>query len=600
MTAAGNSLKLAAMSHKLLGMRPRLAVTIWLLFHLCPGLNAQEGQPEFLVRSGPSGTKGGTLVAAINADISTFNRMLTAGMANAMVADRLSGDLVHINRRTLELEPSLASRWEAAADGKTYTIHLRRGLRFSDGSPFTADDVLFSFQVLQDPASAADQAGQVQIDGAFPSVTKIDDHTVKLEFPRPVGMGLRALDSIPMLPRHRLMDAFRQGNLRSAWGPGVDPEQVAGMGPFRLKEYRRGIHVILERNPYYWKRDESGQALPYLDRIVFLVIQDRNAEALRFQAGELDVASSLSPENFALLRRSQPRGNYQLKDLGPGLGMEFLWLNLNPGKKPSGEPYMDPEKLRLFQRVEFRQAVSCALDREAMKRSVFLGLGEPQSGPISTGNKAWRHPALRPAIYDPARARELLARIGLRDRDGDGILEYGSRPAPLEIDLLSSRGNLAREKMAQIIKENFARAGIRANVQLLLANEIATRFMETFDYEAILFGLIPTDVVPDLQTDLWYSSGRLHFWYPAQPRPHYPWEATLDELTSRLVRALDPRARRELCNRMQELWVQEMPAIPIIAPNVIVGWKSTVGNVSPSTLVPHLLWNAEELTVSRK
>lgn len=600
MTAAGNSPKLATMPHTMPGLLHRFPAAIWLLFHLCSRLCAQDAQPEFLIRKGLSGTKGGSLVAAINADISTFNRMLTAGMANAMVADRLSGDLVHINRRTLELEPSLASRWEIAADGKTYTIHLRRGLRFSDGSPFTADDVLFSFQVLQDPVTAADQAGQVQIDGTFPSVTKIDDYTVRLEFPRPVGMGLRALDSIPMLPRHRLMDAFRQGNLRSAWGPGVNPELVAGMGPFRLKEYRRGIHVILERNPYYWKRDDSGQALPYLDRIVFLVIQDRNAEALRFRAGELDVAPSLSPENFALLRRMQPKGNYQLKDLGPGLGIEFLWFNLNPGRKPSGEPYLDPEKLRLFQRVEFRQAVSCALDREAMKRSVFLGLGEPQQGPVSTGNHAWRHPNLPTASYNPARARELLTRIGLSDRDRDGILEYGNRRAPLEIGLLSSRGNLAREKMTQIIRENLGRVGIRANVQLLLANEIAARFMESFDYDAILFGIIPTDVVPDLQTDLWYSSGRLHFWFPAQANPHYPWEAELDELTSRLVRTLDPKARRATCHRMQELWAQELPAIPIIAPNVIVGWKKTVGNVSPSILVPYLLWNAEELTVGGK
>jgi peptide/nickel transport system substrate-binding protein len=330
------------------------------------------------------------------------------------------------------------------------------------------------------------------------------------------------------------------------------------------------------------------------------VIQDRNSEALRFQAGETDIINSLNSDNFAALRRFQKEGDYQLKDLGPGLGMDFLWFNLNPGRKASGAPFVDPEKLRVFQRAEFRRAISCALNRSGMSRSILLGLGEPQYGPISTGNKAWLNPDLPPNDYNPTRAKELLAQLGLRDNDNDGVVGLGSGHAPFEINLLSSRGNMAREKMTQVIKENLADIGIRVNVQLLLTNEIAVRFMESFDYDAILFGITPTDVVPDLQTDLWYSGGRLHFWYPAQEKPYYPWEAELDQLASRLVRTLAPATRRKIFYDIQALWAKEMPAISTIAPNIIVGWRNTVGNVNPSILVPHLLWNAEELTISRR
>ncbi|MFH1572956.1 MAG: ABC transporter substrate-binding protein, partial [Acidobacteriota bacterium] len=374
-------------------------------------------------------------------------------------------------------------------------------------------------------------------------------------------------------------------------------ESVVGMGPFRLKEYQRGIKVVLERNHHYWKKDRAAQPLPYLDSLVFLIIQDRNAEALRFQGGGLDLVNSLTAENYATVRRFQKQGGYQVQDLGPGLGMDFLWFNLNPGLKPSGDPFVAPEKLALFQKAEFRKAVSTALNREGINRSIMLGLGEPQYGPISTGNQAWLSRDLPRSPFQPERARSLLEGLGLRDRDRDGTYEFAGSGTPIEITIATARGNLAREKSAEVIRQNLAEAGLRVNLQLLLINELAARFLSTFDYEAILFGITPTDVVPDLQTDLWLSSGKLHFWYPAQSRPHYPWESEMDQMTLRLVRTLDPAERRQISYRIQELWAREMPAIPTLAPHILTGWKNSVGNVRPSILVPHLLWNAEELTI---
>jgi peptide/nickel transport system substrate-binding protein len=583
---------------KLIFMSRLLQKLLFLSFILVTVLqNASFAQDkervDFLQLQNLTGARGGNLVVAISSDPSNFNRMLTSGLANAAVAERLSTDLVHINRSNLSLESSLAARWEADKTGRVYTIHLRHGIRFSNNTAFTADDVVFTWQVLTDPNVPSAMAGQVETDGTFPTMTKIDNYTVRLTFRRPVGMGLRMLDSVPILPKSQLLKAYREGRLATVWGPNVNPADVVGLGPFRLKEYERGIRIVLERNPYFWKKDRSGQILPYLDSITYLIVPDLNAEALRFGQGELDMIDSLNPENYATLRRAA--NQYTIRDLGPGLMMDFLWFNLNGGRNSSKRALIDPEKAAIFEKAEFRRGVSYALDRKGMARAVLMGLGVPQYGPVSSGNKEWYDAGIPRTEYNPAYARELLAKAGLRDWNGDGILEYGSKRLPFELSLFTSRGNSAREKLAEVIQDNLSKVGIRISIQHLLPNEVASRFLDSFEYEAILFGFTPTDVAPDLQTDLWYSSGNIHFWCPNQEKPGRPWEATMDSLISTLVKSIDPAVRKSVFDQVQELWATQMPAIPTVAPDILVGWSNKLGNVRPSIMTPHLLWNAEEL-----
>ncbi|MBN1569248.1 MAG: ABC transporter substrate-binding protein [Acidobacteria bacterium] len=565
-----------------------------------PPLAQEPESADFLRIPNLSGLRGGNIVLAVSADPTSFNRMMAAGLPGATITDRLSAGLVHINRSSLQVEPALAARWESDQSGRIFTLHLRRGVRFSDGSPFTADDVVFSFQALTDPKIQCPLAGQIEVDGAFPSVKKLDEFTIQLAFKNPVGMGLRMLDSVPILPKSRLLKAYQQGRFDSAWGPTVNPAEVVGLGPYRLKEYQRNVKVVLERNSYYWKKDRSGQTLPYLDTITLLIIPDLNSEALRFRQGELDMmcSPSLNPEHYASLRRSLK--NYTLRDLGPGITMDYVWFNLNRGSNRAGKPFVDPEKLALFEKPEFRLAVSHALDRDGMVRSTLLGLGVPQYGPVSTGNRQWHYGGTPKTGYSPARARELLAKIGLRDSDRDGILEYGAMRRPLEISLFTSRGNNVREKAAQIIQDNLAKIGIRIAIQNLLPNEIASRFLDSFDYEAILFGFTGTDIAPDLQTNLWYSSGNIHFWQPNQTKPEREWEAAIDALITKLIRSTDSAERKAAFNRAQDIWAKNMPAIPTIAPNILAGWSNRLGNIRPSILPPHLIWNAEEITKLRR
>jgi peptide/nickel transport system substrate-binding protein len=227
--------------------------------------------------------------------------------------------------------------------------------------------------------------------------------------------------------------------------------------------------------------------------------------------------------------------------------------------------------------------------------AILLGLGTPQYGPVSSGNKTWYRNEIARTEYNLGYARELLAKAGLKDSNGDGVLEYGAKRLPFELTVFTARGNSVREKLAQVVLDNLAKAGIRVGIQQFLPNELVSRFLDSFEYEAVLFGFTPTDVAPDLQTDLWYSSGKTHFWCPNQEKPQRPWEATMDSLISNLVKTLDPSVRKSTFDQVQDIWARQMPAIPTIAPNILVGWSRRLGNVRPSIMRPHLIWNIEEI-----
>jgi hypothetical protein len=172
---------------------------------LCPA-DAQKQEPtQYRVLLELSGVRGGNLVVPISAGPATFNRLFASGMAHALVADQLAADLVHISRSAHEIEPFPATRWEVARDGRTYMVHLRRGVCFSDRRPFTGEDVVFTVNALADTRIGSTLADQLRVDDKFPSVSWVDAYTVRITLPRSVGIGLRAFDSMPILPRNKLV-----------------------------------------------------------------------------------------------------------------------------------------------------------------------------------------------------------------------------------------------------------------------------------------------------------------------------------------------------------------------------------------------------------
>jgi peptide/nickel transport system substrate-binding protein len=323
----------------------------------------QSGE-EIQIADNPVGSYGGTLVVAQSAEPKTLNPVTAVDVRSREVIGRMMADLIHINRDSQKTEPSLAKSWTTSRDGRVFTLKLRRGLRFSDGQPFDADDVVFSFQVYLDEKIHSPQRDLLIVGGRPIAVQKVNASTVRFTLTRPYAAAERIFDSLAMMPRHLLEKAYREDRFTPAWNVNALPAEMAGLGPFRLKQYVPGQRMVLERNPYFWKIDQRRNRLPYLDELVFLFAGNEDAQVIRFQAGDTDIMSRINAENYALLSRDAQNRGYDLFDLGPSLEYNFLVFNQNNIKAPVANK-LAPQ-LSWFSNLKFRQAVSAAIDRESL------------------------------------------------------------------------------------------------------------------------------------------------------------------------------------------------------------------------------------------
>jgi len=551
---------------------------------------AQGPLPAELLRTDhEAGRAGGRLVYALRSEPKTLNPVAAVDVASREVIGRLQADLIHIDRQTQRAAAALAKSWSVSPDGLHYTLVLRRGLRFSDGRPLDADDVVFTFHCYLDERNASPQRDLLVIGGKPVGVRKLDAYRVAFDLAQPYAAAERIFDSLAILPRHLLEKAQEEGRLAAAWGLATPPAEMAGLGPFRLKSYVPGERIVLERNPHYWKVDTAGRTLPYLDELVFLLVPSDDAQVVRFKAGETDVISRLSAPNFALLSAEASKA-WRLQDLGAGLDYTFLFFNLNDvdaAKLPAVA-----RKQAWFKQTAFRQAVSAALDRQGMVRLVYEGRATPLAGHVTPGNRLWLNTALPRPQRSLARARELLGRAGFVTRNGQLRDAAG---APVTFTIVTNAANAARVQMATIIQDDLREIGMQAQVVPLENRALLDRVLKSHDYDAAVMAVAGGDADPNGEMNVWVSSGPTHLWRVGAPAPMGPWEKEIDDLMERQLVTLDGAARKRLYDRVQQLVADNLPMIPLVSPNVLVGAKSGLGNFRPAILDPQVLWNVDEL-----
>src|ERR1700723_138305 len=569
-----------------------LLVAISCACSVAHGLALQAGE-ERMIADGAPGHAGGRLVIALRSEPKTLNPALALDEPSRDVIRCMTADLIHINRGSLKTEPSLAKSWNVSRDGRQYTLRLRHGVRFSDGEPFNADDVIFSFQVYLDEKVDSSQRDLLVVGGKPITVVKVDDYAVRFELAQPYAAAERLFDSIAILPRHLLQSGYRAGGLAQEWSLSMPPSEFAGLGPFRLKEYVAGQRVVLERNPYYWKADRAGNQLPYLNEVVFLFVPSEDEQVIRFQSGDTDVLSRFSAENFAVLQKQQSQKGYHLDDLGAGLEYNFLFFNLNDPSR--NVPPEISKKQAWFQDLRFRQAVSAAIDREGMVRLVYSGRATPIWDQVTPGNKLWLDENIAHPPRSLERARDLRSRAGFSWKsDGSLVDPHGDH---VEFSILTSSSNAQRTKIATIVQDDLSQLGMTVQVIPLEFRAMVDRLLNTHDYEAAVMGLVSGDADPTSEMNVWLSSGETHLWHPRQEKPATPWESEMDRLMQQQLVTLDYSKRKKLYDRVQEIVADELPVICLVSPNILVGAANRVGNFRPAILVPYALWNIEELYV---
>ena len=567
-----------------------VAFVIWRGFQadttLAPRLSPGPGAEAPVVQQ-----RGGQIVASMRGEPRTFNRLTASDQTTDLLVGLMQGRLVRVNRSTFELEPWLAEKWEAGADGRTFTLHLRPGVTWSDGTPFTSADVLFSIRAAYDPTVKSVVASSLMVGGQPIGATAPDASTVVLTYAASSGPGLRLLDMLPILPKHRLEAALNAGTLGQAWDAATPPSEIVGTGPFLLREYQPGQRLVFDRNPKYWRTGVDGTGLPYLDRLVLEIVPDQNAELLRLQSGATDLThSELRPDDYIPIRRAEQDGKVTMIELGVGPDADAFWFCMKPEAKRK-----DP-RFAFLQKREFRQAISHAVDREAFARTVFLGEAVPVWGPVSPGNRLWFSPNVPRYPYDLAKARALLKGIGLEDRNANGVVETASG-TEARFTVLTQQGIGYYERGTTVLREQAAMIGVALDIVPLEPGAMFKR-LGACDYDAIYMRPLATDLDPAGNLDYWLSSGAAHLWNLEQKTPATEWEQRIDALMREQAAALDEGRRRELFNQVQTVFAENAPALYFAAPRLYYAHSRRVQGVVPSVMRPPVLWNADSLSVT--
>jgi peptide/nickel transport system substrate-binding protein len=510
---------------------------------------------------------GGELRFCLRAEPKTFNPLLVEDDASETIRYLTGGVLLRVNRLTQKPQPELATEWKVSEGGKRIRFKLRDGLKYSDGTPFSAEDVAYTMQQLMDPALHS-STGDAFRSGEGKVVTQVVSPTViDISFPAPVANLVNLFDTVAILSAKS------------------QQKEMAALGPFYVAEHKAGSYLLLKRNPNYWKKDAAGKQLPYLDSIRLDIEQNPEIEALRYKRGEVQLINTVTPAIFEKLSSD----NATVRDAGASTDTEQLWFN-----QVASSPIPDYKKA-WFTSTNFRRAVSEAINRSDMARIVYHGHAVPAIGIISPSNKVWFNNDLKPHPYDAVSALHRLQQDGfhidgqaLRDKSGHAV----------EFSIVTNAGNRARESMATMIQEDLKKIGIKVNVVTLDFNSLLERMTQTYNYEACLLGFQNVELDPNSQMAVWLSSADNHQWNPKQKTPATTWEAEIDKLMKAQAASGDEHKRKQYWDRVQQIAWEQEPFIYLINKDALVAIAPTVKNAEPSVFRPQTYWNVETLALA--
>ena len=524
--------------------------------------------------------------------------------------------LISENGLTGELEPALAESWVLSENKKRIIFTLRSELKWSDGKPLTADDVIFTYQDIylnQKIPTIYRDFLRIGSSGAFPSVKKIDRRRVEFILPEPFAPFLRYVEKLKILPAHALRDTILSTDgdgkplFLSTWNTNTQPQKIISNGPFKLANYIPSQRIILEKNPFYWRNDSAGNSLPYIDKLIIQIIPSTDNQLIRFRSGELD-SIGVDPEAFQLLKREEERGKYKIYNRG-ALGYRFVGFNLNQAKNSEGKPLLNPIKSRWFNNLAFRQAVAYAINRQQINNTIYRGLGEIKHSPLGVQSSYYLSPeaGLKVYKYNPEKSKKILLDSGFQYNDANELLdENGNR---VEFTILVKSEEKIRIDTAVKIQGDLSHIGIKANLQILNFNSVLKKLLSSRDWECYVgaFGVPGADIEPNLLSLFWLSNGSFHQFNlgskPGEPKIKNwqvsDWEKEIDRLFTAAYQTIDENKRREIYGEFQQIVAEQLPIFFLVNPLAIQAVRNHIDNFK-SSAIGSAFWNIDELKIKDK
>ncbi len=521
------------------------------------------------------GTSGGTLSFILNGDPKTLNPALAQETTSTAVIGDLFTGLTKVDLKSMKVVPDLAQEWTELEGGKRYVFKLKSNLRWSDGTPITADDVVFTYRDIYLNKEIPNSTGDMLM-GILKSkediqgfVKKIDDLTVEFNLSSPFASFLQAL-SAPILPRHKLQKHVKDGTFMTAWNVNTDPKEIVGSGPYIIKRYIKGQLVEYEANPYYYERDEKGNQLPYIKTRIGYIVQDPDTALIKFSDKRVDYIGVRAQDVLYISKLKDAK----LLDMGPTPSTTFLVFNQNPKAK------IPQYKIKWFTKREFRLALSHAIDREGICYLVYNAMATPLYSPITPANRPYYQEGVFPVYeYNLEKARKLLLSAGFRyNQKGELLDEEGNK---VEIVLLTNAGNKERETIGNIIKEDLEKLGISVVFRPIDFNTLVSKLTSSYDWEAVIIGLTGS-LDPHFGRNVWHSSGTLHMWNPRQEKPSTQWEKEVDRLFDLGAITTDQEKRVEIYRQAYKIIAQEQPMIFIATPKSMFSYRPKFMNFYPT------------------
>jgi peptide/nickel transport system substrate-binding protein len=520
-----------------------------------------------------SGSTGGTWNDVINQDPKSFNLLIAEqDSVTSAVTNYMVDYLVDYDPLIREWKPHAAS-FEIRTSEADNTLDVIYTLRddlywtwYESGRKIkvTSDDIVFWYNEIRgDPrfqSSGYYQQFLEMEDGseAHVDIEKLDDLRFVFHFPRIVAEPLLATN-MEIMPRHGYEDAKKRNGVEGVmeiYGVNTDPKLIPSCGKYYLTEYTAGQRLVYKRNPNYWEKDSNGVSIPYPEEEVLRIIPDENTQYLLFKEGQIEQYVSRPEDLDELVNNQRGKGaDYTVYNNEGSLNANFWTFNQNP--KNSGKPFYD-----WFTKTEFRQAMSCLLNRERIINQVFRGLAMPKLHFFPETNRFYDEDIRLQYEYDPERALQLLSSIGIT-KDSSGVMRDGQGRA-VEFNLAIQSDSTVYNDIASIITDELGRIGIKVNIRVVDFQKLVEQLFETWDWESLLMALSGSNTFPSQGSNVWVSGGNLHMWYPQQESPATDWEARIDYLYNEGAYTVDPVKAKVFWDEYQRVILEQCPLIYLV------------------------------------